>query len=160
MKAFKAEIKIIGVNPYVSVPEKILKKIFKEAKKDKGPIPIKGIVNSLPYKQTLMKFKGEWRLYINMSMLKNSPKRIGEIIDISVEYDPVKRTISPHPLLAKALQENEKAKTIFDTLRPSAQLEIIRYIANLKTEESISHNVSRAISYLLGKGRFVGRDKP
>jgi uncharacterized protein YdeI (YjbR/CyaY-like superfamily) len=107
-----------------------------------------------------MKFKGEWRLYINTKMLKNSPKRIGEQIEISIDYDAEKRSIPIHPKLSQALNENEAANTIFQNLRPSLQHEIIRYIANLKTEESIDKNVLKAIDFLLGKGKFVGREKP
>jgi len=107
-----------------------------------------------------MKFKGEWRLYINTKMLKNSPKRIGEQIEIRIDYDPEKREISIHPKLIQALNENETAKTVFQNLRPSLQHEIIRYISHLKTEESIDKNVHKAIAFLLGKGKFVGREKP
>ena len=67
---FSTTIEIIGINPFVYVPKEILKHIFEKAAKSKGPIPVKGAVNSIPYTQTLMKFKGEWRLYINTKMLK------------------------------------------------------------------------------------------
>lgn len=67
--AFKAEIKIIGINPYVLVPGPILQKIFKQAGRDKGPIPIKGTINKKPYRQTLVKYSGAWRLYINTTMI-------------------------------------------------------------------------------------------
>lgn len=107
-----------------------------------------------------MKFRGEWRLYINTKMLKNSPKRIGELIEISIEYDSAKREIPIHPKLLQALNENKAANIVFQNLRPSLQHEIIRYIANLKTEESIDKNVPKAIAFLLGKGKFVGREKP
>lgn len=160
MHTFKAEIKIIGVNPYVHVPDKILSAIFKKAQKDKGAIPIRGTINGYPYKQTLVRFRGDWRLYINMIMLKNSPKRIGETIALSVEYDPVKRVIAPHPKFVKALKNNKEAETVFNNLRPSLQLEIVRYISSLKTEESVDKNVPKAINFLLGNGRFVGRAKP
>ncbi|HTG65313.1 MAG TPA: YdeI/OmpD-associated family protein [Flavobacterium sp.] len=157
---FSATIEIIGINPFVYVPEEILKHIFEKAEKAKGPIPVKGTVNSIPYTQTLMKFKGEWRLYINTKMLKNSPKRIGEQIEISISYDSEKREIPIHPKLSEALAENEAANSVFQNLRPSLQHEIIRYIANLKTEESIDKNIPKAIAFLLGKGKFVGREKP
>lgn len=160
MHTFKAKIEIIGMNPFVFVPEIILTDIFKQAGKDKGTIPIRGTVNDLPYKQTLVKYSGDWRLYINMLMLKNSPKRIGETIELTIEFDPSDRTIKPHPKLVKALKGNKQAKAIFDSLAPSMQNEIVRYIANLKTEASIDKNVIKAIDFLLGKGRFVGRDKP
>ena len=45
MFVFKATIEIIGVNPYVLLPEKVLNAIFEQAQKNKGPIPIKGKIN-------------------------------------------------------------------------------------------------------------------
>ena len=121
---------------------------------------MRGTINGKQYQQTLVKYSGEWRLYINLKMLKNSPKRIGEIIEVEIDIDPSDRTIEPHPGLIKALAGNEEAKNVFEGLSPSKQKEIVRYISNLKTEESINRNVARAINFLLGKERFVGRDKP
>ena len=160
MIIFKATIEIIGVNPYVSVPEEVLNAVFIAAGKDKGFIPIKGTVNNLPYTQTLVRFKGKWRLYINTSMLKNSPKRIGEEIEIRVAYDPISRKIEAHPKFTSALAENLAAKEIYEQLRPSLQHEIVRYLAHLKTEASLEKNIQKAIQFLLGKERFIGRDKP
>jgi hypothetical protein len=160
MHTFQAELKIIGINPYVEVPETVLAAIFKQAGKEKGKIPIRGTVNNVPYTQTLVKFKGEWRLYINTKMLKDSPKKIGATIAVIVQFDPSNRAITPHPKLVKSLEKNKKAKAVFDKLRPSLQHEIVRYIANLKTEASIDKNITRAIDFLLGKDRFVGRDHP
>lgn len=157
---FKAKIEIIGINPYVFVPEEILLTIFTASGKFKGHIPIKGEVNGKEYKQTLVKFKGAWRLYINTTMLENSPKRIGEIIQVSAEFDPSDRTIEPHPKLMEALHLNPNAQTRFDELSKSKKHEIVRYISSLKTEESIERNIARAIDFLHGNGRFIGRDKP
>ena len=156
----KAKIEIIGINPYIVLPEKVLESIFIEAGKEKSPIPIKGTINGAPYIQNLVKFKKAWRLYINTRMLKDSPKRIGEIIEITIGYDPVERIVEQHRKLTEALIENKEAKFIFDGLRPSLQKEIVSYIANLKSEESIDRNVHKAIAFLLGKERFIGRDKP
>jgi hypothetical protein len=160
MHKFKSELKIIGINPFVFVPDKILKSLFTEAGKDKGPIPVRGTINDHPYKQTLVKYSGAWRLYINTTMLKNSPRRVGETILIKIEFDPVSRKIVPHPKLLKALKENKDAKKVFDKLPPSRQNEIIRYISNLKTETSVIRNINRAIDFLKGKGNFAGRAKP
>lgn len=160
MYQFEAEIEIIGVNPFVFVPNNILLQIFKQAGKDKGHIPIKGTINHKPYRQTLVKYSGEWRLYINTMMLKNSPKHIGQIIDITVSFDPESREIKTSEKFAKALNENEEAKAVFDSLSGSRKLEIVRYLANLKAEKTREMNIQRAINFLLGKERFVGRDKP
>lgn len=160
MHTFKAALKIIGVNPFVSVPASILRQIFEKAGKDRGHIRIKGTVNGKPYQQTLVKYSGEWRLYINTTMLKNSPKRIGEKIEVAVEFDPEGRKVKVPVRFIKALEANQKAKAVFDGLPPSRSLEIVRYLANLKSEEALHRNIERAVNFLEGKGRFVGRDNP
>ncbi|MEZ4944180.1 MAG: YdeI/OmpD-associated family protein [Cyclobacteriaceae bacterium] len=157
---FNAEIALIGINPFVFVPEDILQLLFEQANKTKGPIPIEGTVNKQPYQQTLVKFQGAWRLYINTSMLKNSPQRIGETVTITIQFDSSNRTIAPHPKWVDALNRNKKAKAIYDQLTPSLKKEIVRYISFLKTEASVDKNVVKAINFLLGKGSFIGREKP
>lgn len=155
---FSSMLEIIGINPFVFVPEEILQRIFLAAGKTKGPVPIRGTVNGTPYRQTLVKYAGAWRLYINLSMLPNSPKRIGETIEVSVAFDPEPRTIEPHPKFLEALDENPQARAAFDALPPYRKLEIIRHFTFLKTEATLERNVAKAIDFLTGKRRFVGRD--
>lgn len=158
---FKAQLDIIGINPFVYLPEEILEALFAEAGKHKGHIPVSVAINhKKSRKQTLVKYSGNWRLYINTLMLENSPKRVGEMIEVAIEFDPTDRTIHPHPKLVEALAQNHEAKVVFDNLSPSRQNEIVRYISNLKSDESVIRNVQRAIGFLIGKNRFVGRDKP
>lgn len=157
---FKASIEIIGINPFVFVPPAILENLFEQAGKSKGFIPVCGTLNKKAYKQTLVKFKGEWRLYINTTMLKNSPKRIGALIELTIAYDPVSRVIPMPAKFKDALEENAEAKKTFEGLSASRQNEIVRYIARLKHEETIDKNINRAVQFLLGKEKFVGRDKP
>ncbi|UPL48351.1 YdeI/OmpD-associated family protein [Hymenobacter sublimis] len=159
-REFAAELQLIGVNPFVDVPLEVLAFLFEQAGKAKGPIPVRGTVNQLPYQQTLVRFSGAWRLYINLSMLKNSPKRIGETIQVTIAFDPRERALPMHPQLAEALDKVREAQQVFNRLTPSRQQEIIRYITRLKTDESRARAVGRAIDFLLGKGRFIGRDTP
>ncbi len=157
---FIAELKIIGINPFVFVPEEILNEIFKAFGKEKGQIPVHGLINGKPYKQTLVKYSGDWRLYINTVMLSKSPQRIGETIEVTIAFDTEDRSLTPHPKLIKVLEENKEAKKVFDSLTQSKQKEIIRYISALKKEETIEKNIAKAINFLLGKERFIGREKP
>lgn len=160
MHSFTAILEIIGINPFVFVPEPILQEIFRQAGKEKGHIPVKGLVNGKAYKQTLVRYSGEWRLYINTSMLKNSPKRIGESLEISISLDSESREITAPETFLKALAENTEAQTVFEGLPASRRLEIVRYLARLKSEEALERNTKKAIQFLLGNERFVGRDKP
>ena len=160
MSTFKAKIDIIGINPFVLLPEEVLNGIFTQAKKDKGPIPVMGKIDGRDFIQTLVKYKGAWRLYINGPMLKAANKNVGDTVSIKIEFDPEERKIVFHPKLKAAINKNKKAKAVFESLAPSLQKEIIRYIANLKTEEAIDKNVKQAVQFLLGKQRWIGREKP
>lgn len=123
---FNAKIEILGVNPFVFVPKDLLQQIFIQAHKNIGHIPIKGTINDKPYRQSLVRYSGEWRLYINTSTLKNSPKHIGETIEITISFEPEKRDILPPKKFITALTENEQAKTVYDRLSASKKLEIVR----------------------------------
>ncbi len=160
MDTFEAYIDIIGVNPFVLVPMPVLSNIFQQAQKDKGAIQVRGTIDGHPYTQTLVRYSGEWRLYINTPMLKASKKKVGDTAEIGIEFDPVERIIPMHPKLTAALANNAEAKQVFDSLRPSMQKEIVRYISFLKSEEAVDRNVERAMQFLVGKARFIGRDKP
>lgn len=157
---FSATIEIIGVNPYVYLPETVLQAIFKQAGKDKGKIPVQMKIDGHAFPQTLIKYSGHWRLYLNTPMRKAAKKEVGDTAVFEVFFDPKPREIPMHAALKKALAANKQAATVFENSRPSLKLEIVRYISQLKTAESIERNVARAINFLLGKERFIGRDKP
>ena len=160
MSKFKAKIEIVGVNPFVFLPERALQQIFEQAGKNKGKIPVKIKIDGHVFPQTLIKWRGAWRLYLNTPMRKAAQKEVGDVAIFEVGYDPIVRTVPMHPKFEKALREDKEAKKVFDSLRPSLQLEINRYFSFLKTESSVDRNVTKAIQFLLGKGRFVARDKP
>lgn len=154
---FTSKLDIIGINPFVFIPDEILNEIFETSGKNKSPIPVKGTVNGKEFRQNLMKYLGEWRLYINLTMLKDSPKRIGELLEIFVEFDNSDRTISIHPDLEKAIQENPVASKSFENLILSRKMELIRYINNLKTEAAKQRNIEKIIRHLKGKTDFFGK---
>jgi Bacteriocin-protection, YdeI or OmpD-Associated/Domain of unknown function (DUF1905) len=160
MHRFEATIDIIGINPFVFVPDAILQSIFETAGKNKGQIPVKLEIAGQDFVQTLVRYSGEWRLYLNGPMREVSKTVVGDTIAIGIAFDSSDRTTPMHPKLQNALDEDAEAKAVFENLAPSHQKEVMRYINNLKSEESIDRNVIKAIAYLHGKERFVGREKP
>lgn len=160
MLKFIAKIEIIGINPYVLLPEKILNALIEQAGKHKGKIPVRMKIDGHEFTQTLVKYAGHWRLYLHAEMRKAAQKQLGEEVSIEIAYDPEERIVPIHPKLQKALDENPQASEVFAKISPSLRLEIVRYFTFLKTEASIDKNVLRAINFLEGRERFVGRDKP
>lgn len=157
---FASRIEIIGVNPFVHPPQELLEHLFEAAGRNRGPIPVRLEIAGESFPQTLVKFAGCWRLYLNGPMLRAAGKGVGDPVEISVAFDPVERVVAMRPELQAALDAHPGAKEIFVGLPSSRRKEIVRYIASLKGEDAIARNVERAILFLEGKTRFVGRDHP
>ena len=154
MNSFTAKIYKIGINPYVLLPPGILKALFKQAGKDKGPIPVRGKLNGHKFSQTLVKYSGKWRFYLNTPMRKAAGIDVGDKADVTIEFDPGERTIPMHPQLRVALEKHKKARAAFNQLSLYRQKEIMRYINHLKTSESIEKNIKKTIGFLPGSEQF------
>lgn len=160
MSVFKAKIEIIGINPYVTPPQEILQQIFDEAGKLKGAIPVRGKLNGYEFHQTLVKYSGAWRLYLNTPMRKNTGLTVGDWAEFDIRYDSDPPRTAMPPALVVALENHPDALLIFNKLSPSHQKEFKNYIASLKSEEAINRNVARVIDHLMGKVQFMGRKGP
>lgn len=151
MYRFTSQIEIVDSNPFVEIPNNILTFLLHDAQKEKGPIPVRGTIQTHPYLQTVVKFRGLWRLYINGPMLADSQTQVGDTVDIEIEYDPVPRTTPIPQLLLEALASNKKAQETFHTLPPYRQKEISRYLNNLKSEEALKRYIENVMKFLTGE---------
>lgn len=151
MLAFIKKIEIIGINPYVEVSENVLEQLFKQSGKDKGPIPVKGMLNGKPFTQTVVKYQGLWRLYLNTPMREASQTQVGDTVTVTLEYDEEPRTVEMPEEFKHALAQSKLAQESFEKLPPYRQKEITRYLAGLKTEETLTKNIQKTIDFLEGK---------
>jgi uncharacterized protein YdeI (YjbR/CyaY-like superfamily) len=151
LKSFFATIHIIGINPYVYLPDDSLNVLFEQANKSKGPIPVRGTINGKQFIQTLVKYQGAWRLYINGEMRQAAGVDVGDRAHIEIEFDPVPRIEAIHPKFRDALSKNKAAKTAFEKLTPSRQKEMLRYLNSMKTETSLERNIEKIIQHLIGE---------
>jgi hypothetical protein len=148
MPRFSGTIHKLGINPVVDPPERVLNAIFKQAERRKGPIPVRGKLNGIEFRQTLVKYAGEWRLYINGPMLKDSGLRVGDAAKIDLEYDPSPPQVGMPEALIDAFRRDRSARDAFECLAPSRQKEILRYIGSLKSQEAVEKNIERVIRQL------------
>lgn len=149
MKRFTQKIYKIGINPLVDPPEQVLIELFEQAGRAKGPIPVSGTINGASFIQTLIRYKGAWRLYINSQMLKDADLTVGDTARIEIEFDPRPRDEPVHQQLANALAKDPVAYAEFEKLPPSRRKEIARYLNSLKSEEAVRRNVERVLGHLL-----------
>ena len=151
MVEFSARIYKLGVNPVVDPPEAVFETIFELAGRSKGPIPVRGLINGAEFMQTLVKYAGKWRLYVNGEMLEASGLNVGDTASIEIEYDPRPRQYPVPAALRRALASDPKARAAWDALTPSRRTEIVRYLTSLKTEASVSKNIEKVVRMLTAK---------
>lgn len=141
MAAFHARIQLLGINPWVALPARALSELFRSAGRDKGPIPVRGLIDDIPFRQTLVKYQGEWRLYLNTPVRRAAGKDVGDRVRVSVELDPAPRREPMPPELKRALAEQPELKAAFARLAPSRRKEIQRNLAKLKSESARARNL-------------------
>ena len=146
---FSAVIGKIGINPYVSVPERVTACLDK-----RGYIPVSGSLNGIPIRSTLVPVKGgQHRLYVNGEMRKKAQVDVGDEVHLSLAFDEEKRKIHMPEEFTLALQKNEKAKAAFEQLSPSHQKEILAYLNFLKKHESLKRNIDKVMTLLTKSGK-------
>lgn len=147
---FRAAIYKIGINPVVDPPEDVLQGLFEAVGREKGPIPVRGKIDGAEFVQTLVKYQGLWRLYVNGEMLRASGLKVGDTAEVEIEHDSGPRNVPMPAKLKVALDRDKQAKIAFAALRPSRRKEIFRYINSLRTEQSIARNVEKILQQLKG----------
>jgi hypothetical protein len=141
---FSATIFKVGINPCVDVPADLSTALGK-----KGYVPVRVVIKGFSFRAGLVSLGGgRHRLYINGVMRRAAGVDTGDQIDVTIDHDraPRKDPI-PRPL-TKALQASTRAKQAWKDLTPSRRKEIVRYLNNLKSQESLERNVHRVIRQL------------
>jgi hypothetical protein len=151
MHTFTAKVGKIGINPYVQVPDDILLKLQQAAKKEKGPIPVKGTLQGKPFLANVVRYRGVWRLYLNTPMRQAANVDVGDQVTVGLQFDNTPRTVPAPREFELALSKNKQAKETFEQLVPSRQKEILRYLNSLKQPETLERNIEKVIGFLQGE---------
>jgi len=143
---FKAVIYKTGINFCVDVPARITA----EMTAVKGYIRIRGTVNNIGFTKSLVPVKGgPYRLFINTITLKDIRERVGQVAVLVIEQD----TSDPElehpmpPMLLHQLQQNGLL-AVFAALPPSRRKEVLRYLNNIKTRQTLEKNVEKVMNQL------------
>ena len=137
-------------NPCVDVPASIVSRLQSESGK-KQAIPVHLTLEGKPFKANIVRYLGDWRLYLNGPMLKSAKVAVGDKVGVTLRFDPVIRREPMHPALAKALAVDLAAKQAFLALPPSRRKEFFRYLNALKRADTLKLNIDRLMKYLAGK---------
>jgi hypothetical protein len=146
---FKAKIYKVGINPCVDVPLRITTKM----KRNRGYIRVRGKIESFDFLQTLVPVKNsDYRLYVNGPMMKGANVSVGHTASFVLEQDldENSRAVPMRKEFRVRLKE-ENLDAEFRKLTPSRQKEVLRYLANLKSEEALMRNIEKVIRVMKGQ---------
>jgi hypothetical protein len=159
---FTSKIKIIGINPYVTVSAARVKKLKPGWRK---PLPVLLRINGKPEKPWRINMmpmgNGSFYLYLHGNVRIASKTKVGDKVEVEIAFDEKYKNGPMHSMpkwFRSALSENPKTKKAWSKLIPSRKKEILRYFANLKSPEAQERNLKRAMRALSGsEERFMGR---
>lgn len=160
---FTAIIKIIGVNPYVTVSATRAKAIRPNWRK---PMPVLVRINGHPKEawriNMMPKGDGSFYLYLHGHVRNASGTKVGDRVSVELCFDEEYRNGPLHPMpvsFEKGVAKNRTAKKAWNALSPSRQKEILRYFANIKSDQVRERNIARMLHILSGnEDHFMGRD--
>jgi hypothetical protein len=155
MHAFSATIRKIDINPYVRVPVVVVRALQKEAGKARGPLRVTGTLQGKPISATIVRFRGMWRLYLNLGMRQTGRVDVGDSAAVRVRFDGTPRTEPVPRAFQSALARNPRAQAAFRALAPSRQREILRYLGHLKSPDTLARNIAKTLRFLEG-GKVTG----
>ena len=160
--AFRAQIRITGVNPYVLVSAARAARLKLGWRR---PLPVLLKVNGgprIPWRINLMpRGDGSFYLYLHGGVRVASKTKVGDTVSVEISFNAKYRGGPEQRIpewFRKPLAAASKATAAWKALTPSRKKEIVRYLARLKSPEARMRNLKRALAALSGKpARFLAR---
>ena len=151
MQVFSAPIVKLGINACLNVPEKIDKRLLAAAGKKNAPVQVKCILNGVDFDANVVRYSGDWRLYLNLVTRRAAGCDIGDKIKIHLTYDPSIRMPPMPESFRQALRGDADLQKAW-RLRPSAKRrEILESLNDKKSDTELTRGIAETIGLLLKK---------
>ena len=159
---FRDSVRIRGINPYIAISASQAAALKPGWRK---PLPVLLRINGKPADACRTNMMpagdGDFHLYLNGRVRSEAGVRVGDVVQVELEFDGTYRNGPQHPTPAwfkRALKQNRVARTNWDALSPSRKKEVLRYFAGLKSAEAQARNLQKTMRVLSGEtGRFMAR---
>jgi hypothetical protein len=114
----------------------------------KARMRIKGSINGVPLKSSLMAGSGELFIVIAKKLRDKIGKQAGHVVKLNLTSDTSKIVVDAPADLRKALSANAKAKTLFQKMAPSHQKAYVEWIAEAKTKETRTNRIGKVVQQI------------
>jgi len=151
MHVFSAPIIKLGINACLNVPEKIVKSLLAAAGKKSAPVQVKCVLNGVEFDANVVRYSGDWRLYLNLVTRRAAGCNIGDKVKIHLAYDPSSRMPPMPEAFRQALRDDTDAQKAW-RLRPTPKRrEILQALNDKKTNAELARAIAETIELLLKK---------
>ena len=149
MKSFSAQLEPVPHGGhYVIVPSEVA-----EAAGLRHGARVRGTLNGVRYRSSLMKYGGVFHLGVHKATLAEAGVEAPTSVRVSIELDdqPLPTDTVP-PDLARALKKEARAGQAWQALRPSARREHVKSVVDAKKPETRARRIEKIIAALRAGG--------
>ena len=118
---------------------------------------VRGTVNGVAYRSSLMKYSGVFHLGLHKAALTRAGVARGALVEVSLERDPepLPTDIVPEDL-AMRLKRDHDARAAWQQLRPSLKREYVKQLLTAKQPETRARRLDKVMRALSdGGGAFA-----
>jgi Domain of unknown function (DUF1905) len=146
---FTATIHKLGINPCVDVPEEIVAALLHAAQKKNAPVQVKCDLFGTLFDANVVRYAGNWRLYLNTTARKSAQKAVGDSIAITLSYDPNVRMPPMPQAFRQALKDDAEALRLW-RLRPSPKRhEMLQFLNEKANDAELASGIAETLKRLL-----------
>jgi Domain of unknown function (DUF1905)/Bacteriocin-protection, YdeI or OmpD-Associated len=159
---FLARIYKVWIMRHVDVPEDVAAALIADMRRLSGTkakarakaatpkhIPVMATVNHTSVKTTLVPAgAGRYRLTLNTALRKAGRADTGDVIGVTLAYDPNSREVDEPPEYLAALKRNDLAKKELDRMPPGHRRQLLAYYQKAKSDKARAHAIERIIDHL------------
>jgi hypothetical protein len=119
----------------------------------KGRVPVKGTINGLPFRSSLMNMGEGHMMVVNAQLRAGAHCKGGDTVDVVMELDEDERKVEVPAYLKKIINGDAKAKEFWRKLSFTHQKEYVREIDGAKRPETREKRIAAMMDAIRNKHR-------
>jgi hypothetical protein len=134
----------VGTWTYVTIPCSV-----EQLYGTKAQVRVKGTINDIPYRGSLMPHgNGSHYMVVNKTLREQVKAEAGESVRMTMELDTASRDVEVPEDMAAGLEQDEQARSAFESLSYSHKKEYIAWIEDAKKAETRQNRIVKSIEKL------------
>lgn len=144
-QVFSATIVKLGINAYLNVPEKIVASLLAAAGKKNAPVQVKCILNGVDFDANVVRYSGDWRLYLNLVTRRAANCDIGDTVKIQLAYDPTLRMPPMPEPFRQALRGDPNLQKAWRLRLTPKRREILQALNDKRNDAQLAHGIAETM---------------